>query len=84
MKNDAKIAARNVYAAAREAEAAARAINLPAARDAIEDMHDALAMLESFDEDMYEVMLVVAMDADESVGRLRDEQIKNVVVDIVK
>lgn len=84
MKNDAKVAARKVYAAAREAEAAARAINLPAAQDAIEIMHDALAMLESFDADMFDVMLDVARDADAAVDRLREEQAKNVVVDIVK
>ena len=84
MKNDAKVAARKVYAAAREAEAAARAINLPAAQDAIENMHDALAMLESFDADMFDVMLDVARDADAAVDRLREEQAKNVVVDIVK
>ena len=84
MKNDAKIAARNVYAEARIAEAAARAINLPAAEDALEDMHDALVMLEMFDKDMHEVMLDVAKDADAAVDSLREEQSKNIVLDVVK
>lgn len=84
MKNDAKIAARNVYAEARIAEAAARAINLPAAEDALEDMHDALAILEMFDKDMHEVMLDVAKDADAAVDSLREEQSKNIVLDVVK
>ena len=84
MKNDAKIAARNVYASACMAEGAVRALNLPAAEDALEDMHDSLAALEMFDGDMHEVMLDVAGDADASVEWLREEQAKNVVVDIVK
>ena len=82
MRNDAKIAAKNIHELARNVEVAVRAFDMSLAAEHFDSLVDALNALRLLDEDLFEVMQVPAHHALDAYQNMLAEEAKNVIVEM--